>query len=120
MCWVLVTRSQPSLPRLADCVHPQSLPLPLRVPAAVNWYSCGPTVYDSAHLGHARAYVTFDIIRRIMTDYFRYGWFPAVTHVQTSRFLVLTVVLPPRVRRAVASFLPIRRVLLHEHHRYRR
>lgn len=20
----------------------------------VNWYSCGPTVYDSAHLGHAR------------------------------------------------------------------
>ena len=23
--------------------------------------------------GHARAYVTFDIIRRIMTDYFKYG-----------------------------------------------
>ena len=26
----------------------------------LNWYMCGPTVYDSAHLGHARTYLTFD------------------------------------------------------------
>jgi len=38
----------------------------------VRWYTCGPTVYDSAHLGHARAYLTFDILRRIMEDYFGY------------------------------------------------
>ena len=38
----------------------------------VNWYMCGPTVYDSAHLGHARTYLTFDIIRRIMSSYFNY------------------------------------------------
>lgn len=38
----------------------------------VSWYICGPTVYDSAHLGHARAYVTFDILRRVMEDYFGY------------------------------------------------
>ncbi|KAI8324104.1 hypothetical protein GQ54DRAFT_83586 [Martensiomyces pterosporus] len=38
----------------------------------VGWYGCGPTVYDSAHLGHARNYTTFDIIRRIMEDYFNY------------------------------------------------
>jgi cysteinyl-tRNA synthetase len=38
----------------------------------VNWYMCGPTVYDSAHLGHARTYVGFDILRRIMTNYFGY------------------------------------------------
>ncbi|KAJ2741729.1 cysteinyl-tRNA synthetase [Coemansia sp. BCRC 34301] len=38
----------------------------------VGWYACGPTVYDAAHLGHARNYVTFDIIRRIMEDYFNY------------------------------------------------
>jgi len=38
----------------------------------VTWYSCGPTVYDDAHLGHARNYVTTDIIRRILQDYF--GW----------------------------------------------
>lgn len=36
----------------------------------VTWYSCGPTVYDDAHLGHARNYVTIDIIRRILQDYF--------------------------------------------------
>ncbi|KAL3680926.1 hypothetical protein R1sor_023882 [Riccia sorocarpa] len=38
----------------------------------VTWYNCGPTVYDSAHIGHARNYLTFDIIRRIMEDYFGY------------------------------------------------
>ncbi len=38
----------------------------------VRWYTCGPTVYDAAHLGHARTYVSFDIIRRIMTSYFKY------------------------------------------------
>ncbi len=36
----------------------------------ITWYSCGPTVYDDAHLGHARNYVTIDIIRRILRDYF--------------------------------------------------
>ncbi|CAK9205088.1 unnamed protein product [Sphagnum troendelagicum] len=39
----------------------------------VTWYICGPTVYDSSHLGHARNYVTFDIIRRIMKEYFGYN-----------------------------------------------
>ncbi len=38
----------------------------------VTWYSCGPTVYDASHMGHARSYITFDIIRRIMEDYFGY------------------------------------------------
>ncbi|KAJ2816223.1 cysteinyl-tRNA synthetase, partial [Coemansia furcata] len=38
----------------------------------VSWYACGPTVYDAAHIGHARNYVTFDTIRRIMEDYFNY------------------------------------------------
>ncbi|KAF2753951.1 cysteinyl-tRNA synthetase [Pseudovirgaria hyperparasitica] len=39
---------------------------------AVTWYACGPTVYDDAHLGHARNYVSTDIIRRIMRDYFKF------------------------------------------------
>lgn len=38
----------------------------------VSWYACGPTVYDDAHLGHARNYVSTDIIRRIMRDYFKF------------------------------------------------
>ncbi|KZV98892.1 cysteinyl-tRNA synthetase, partial [Exidia glandulosa HHB12029] len=36
----------------------------------VTWYCCGPTVYDAGHLGHARNYVTTDVLRRIMRDYF--------------------------------------------------
>ena len=39
-------------------------------PEHITWYACGPTVYDDAHLGHARNYVTTDIIRRILRDYF--------------------------------------------------
>lgn len=38
----------------------------------VDWYVCGPTVYDKSHLGHARNYVTSDIIRRILTHHFGY------------------------------------------------
>jgi len=30
----------------------------------VTWYNCGPTVYDASHMGHARNYLTFDILRR--------------------------------------------------------
>lgn len=37
----------------------------------ITWYACGPTVYDSAHLGHARTYVATDILRRIICDYFK-------------------------------------------------
>uniref|UniRef100_A0A8B9X130 cysteine--tRNA ligase n=1 Tax=Bos mutus grunniens TaxID=30521 RepID=A0A8B9X130_BOSMU len=37
---------------------------------SVPRYSCGPTVYDHAHLGHACSYVRFDIIRRILSRVF--------------------------------------------------
>uniref|UniRef100_A0A3Q3W390 Cysteine--tRNA ligase, cytoplasmic n=1 Tax=Mola mola TaxID=94237 RepID=A0A3Q3W390_MOLML len=38
----------------------------------VTWYSCGPTVYDASHMGHARSYISFDILRRVLKDYFKY------------------------------------------------
>eukprot|EP00798_Chlamydomonas_sp_ICE-L_P002666 gene2666-biopygen8694 len=40
---------------------------------SLSWYTCGPTVYDVSHMGHARNYVTFDIIRRVLEDYFGYN-----------------------------------------------
>ncbi|KAL1922183.1 uncharacterized protein VTP21DRAFT_9722 [Calcarisporiella thermophila] len=41
----------------------------------VTWYNCGPTVYDASHMGHARTYLTMDIIRRILQSYFGYDVF---------------------------------------------
>jgi cysteinyl-tRNA synthetase len=38
----------------------------------ITWYTCGPTVYDVAHMGHARNYLAFDIVRRVLEDYFGY------------------------------------------------
>ncbi|XP_073514277.1 cysteine--tRNA ligase, cytoplasmic isoform X1 [Phyllobates terribilis] len=41
----------------------------------VTWYCCGPTVYDASHMGHARSYISFDILRRVLKDYFNYEVF---------------------------------------------
>lgn len=32
----------------------------------VSMYVCGPTVYDDAHLGHARSSIVFDLLRRVL------------------------------------------------------
>jgi len=37
-----------------------------RVVGQVSFYVCGVTVYDFSHLGHARAYVAFDCMRRYL------------------------------------------------------
>ncbi len=37
------------------------------VPGKVNIYVCGPTVYDYFHVGNARAFLTFDLLRRYLT-----------------------------------------------------
>lgn len=39
----------------------------------ITWYQCGPTVYAESHVGHARTYVTLDVVRRIMKDYLGYN-----------------------------------------------
>ncbi len=34
----------------------------------VSIYVCGPTVYDDAHLGHARSSIVFDLLRRVLIE----------------------------------------------------
>ncbi|MCC5998314.1 MAG: class I tRNA ligase family protein, partial [Thermofilum sp.] len=35
-------------------------------PGKVSMYICGPTVYDFSHVGHARTYVAFDVVKRYL------------------------------------------------------
>jgi len=35
-------------------------------PLNVGFYSCGPTVYDFTHIGHARTYIFADILQRVL------------------------------------------------------
>jgi cysteinyl-tRNA synthetase len=37
-----------------------------QVPGEVGIYVCGPTVYDSCHVGHARSVVVFDVVVRYL------------------------------------------------------
>jgi len=37
-------------------------------PTRVGLYVCGPTVYDRAHIGNARAFVVFDVLYRLLRD----------------------------------------------------
>ena len=46
-------------------------------PASVGMYVCGPTVYDSAHIGNARPIIVFDVLYRLLKRLY-----PAVTYVR--------------------------------------
>ncbi|MCK6628766.1 MAG: cysteine--tRNA ligase [Anaerolineae bacterium] len=35
-------------------------------PGFVGMYVCGPTVYGDAHIGHAKVYITFDVVHRYL------------------------------------------------------
>lgn len=50
--------------RLFDTLTGEKVSLETRHPGRVGLYVCGPTVYDHAHLGHARVYVVFDAVVR--------------------------------------------------------
>src|SRR5215471_2817983 len=50
--------------RLFDTLTNKLIPLEPRRPDAVRVYTCGPTTYDVAHVGHGRAAVAPDILVR--------------------------------------------------------
>jgi cysteinyl-tRNA synthetase len=53
--------------RLYDSATREVRELATRDPGKVSIYLCGPTVYGPPHLGHGRATVQYDILRRYLT-----------------------------------------------------
>jgi cysteinyl-tRNA synthetase len=51
---------------LFDSVKKQKLAFKPQVEGKAKVYVCGPTVYDDAHLGHARSAVAFDLLHRVL------------------------------------------------------
>jgi cysteinyl-tRNA synthetase len=52
--------------RLYDTATRSTRELALREPGKVSIYLCGPTVYGPPHLGHGRATLVYDILRRYL------------------------------------------------------
>jgi cysteinyl-tRNA synthetase len=55
----MALRIQNTLTRQKDLFEPVT-------PGRVNIYVCGPTVYDYPHIGHAKTYVSFDVVVRYL------------------------------------------------------
>ena len=51
---------------LYDSVQKKKLPFEPMHPNKASIYVCGPTVYDDAHLGHARSSLAFDLLSRTL------------------------------------------------------
>jgi len=57
--------SQPQL-KLFNSMTKAKEPFQPRVEGKVGMYVCGVTPYDFSHVGHARAYVAFDVLYRYL------------------------------------------------------
>jgi cysteinyl-tRNA synthetase len=62
--------------RIQDTLAKKMVDLVPRDPGKISMYVCGPTVYNYIHIGNARTFLSFDLIRR----YLRYRGFE-VTYV---------------------------------------
>ena len=52
--------------RLHDTLRGAVVPLELREPGRVGLYVCGPTVYSRVHVGNARPFVVFSLLKRFL------------------------------------------------------
>ena len=58
--------NQPTAVSFNDTRTGEIAELRTREDGKVSIYACGPTVYDSPHIGHARTALTYDVIRRYL------------------------------------------------------
>ncbi len=62
-----MTNSLRRVLHLYDTATREVRELALREPGKISIYLCGPTVYGPPHLGHGRATLVYDILRRYLT-----------------------------------------------------
>ncbi|HEX8465847.1 MAG TPA: cysteine--tRNA ligase [Abditibacterium sp.] len=53
---------------LYNSLSRQKEPLAPRQPGEISLYVCGVTPYDKLHIGHARAFLTYDVLRRVLEN----------------------------------------------------
>ncbi|BCM90143.1 cysteine--tRNA ligase [Abditibacteriota bacterium] len=53
---------------LYNTLSRQKEPLTPRVEGEISMYVCGVTPYDKLHIGHARAFLTYDALRRVLEN----------------------------------------------------
>jgi cysteinyl-tRNA synthetase len=68
---------QPKALNLYNSKTRQKEPLAIQNPDQVTMYTCGPTVYDYAHVGNFRAFLTYDLLKRALL----YLGYKTVLHV---------------------------------------
>jgi cysteinyl-tRNA synthetase len=52
--------------RIYNTLAKDLLPVSPRDPSRVTFYTCGPTVYDDAHIGNFRSFLAADLLRRFI------------------------------------------------------
>lgn len=52
--------------KIFDSVKREKVEFVPQIAGEARIYVCGPTVYDDAHLGHARSAIAFDLLRRLL------------------------------------------------------
>ena len=52
--------------RIQDTLSGGVVPVEPREPGRIGIYACGPTVYGRIHVGNARPYVVFSLLKRFL------------------------------------------------------
>ena len=52
--------------RIQDTLSGRTVPVEPSEPGRIGIYACGPTVYGRIHVGNARPYVVFALLKRFL------------------------------------------------------
>src|SRR3989344_2665129 len=87
MVWDIISFNMPlrlynTLSREIEEFSAQGGSAPGGKPPSVNLYTCGPTVYESAHIGNLRSYIFSDVLRRALKyNGYKVNWVMNITDI---------------------------------------